>query len=64
VQSLRFRTNQNEVKWRRAVKEHEQMIAALEARDAAGLRAVLIEHLLLKRDTVLELLRAGQLETQ
>jgi len=28
------------------------------------LRNVLTEHLLLKRDTVLELLRAGQLETQ
>jgi len=46
------------------VGEHEQMIAALEARDGDALRAVLTEHLLLKRDTVLELLRAGQLETQ
>jgi len=64
VQSLRFRTNQNELKWRRAVGEHEQMIAALEARDGAALRAVLTEHLLLKRDTVLELLRAGQLDAQ
>ena len=64
VQSLRFRTNQNEPKWRRAVGEHEQMIAALEARDGAALRAVLTEHLLLKRDTVLELLRAGQLDAQ
>jgi DNA-binding GntR family transcriptional regulator len=57
VQSLRFRTNQNETKWRQAVKEHERMIEALEARDAAALRALLIEHLLRKRDTVLELMR-------
>ena len=57
VQSLRFRTNQNQTKWRQAVKEHERMIEALEARDAAALRALLIEHLLRKRDTVLELMR-------
>lgn len=60
VQSLRFRTNQNEAKWKLAVKEHEQMLQALAARDAAGLRNVLVEHLLHKRDTVLELLRAGE----
>jgi DNA-binding GntR family transcriptional regulator len=63
AQSLRFRTNQNEAKWALAVKEHEQMIDALAARDAAGLRAIMIEHLLRKRDTVLELMRAGQVET-
>ena len=60
VQALRFRTNQNEAKWKLAVKEHERMIEALEARDAAALRAVLIEHLLRKRDTVLELMRAAE----
>ncbi len=62
VQSLRFRTNQNEAKWKLAVKEHEQMIIALEARDAGALRGLLIEHLLRKRDTVLELMRAGEAE--
>ena len=36
VQSLRFRTNQNEAKWKHAVAEHEQMIEALAARDAAA----------------------------
>ena len=34
VQSLRFRSNQNEAKWKRAVTEHEHMIEALAARDA------------------------------
>ena len=59
VQSLRFRTNQNQAKWKSAVKEHEQMLAALEAHDGARLRAVLVEHLLRKRDAVLEFLRTG-----
>lgn len=61
VQSLRFRTNQNATKWKRAVKEHERMVEALEARDSATLRAVLVEHLENKRDTVVALLRAGQI---
>lgn len=60
VQSLRFRTNQNEAKWKRAVAEHEQMIAALEARDADALGRVLVEHLHGKLDTVLALMRAGE----
>jgi DNA-binding GntR family transcriptional regulator len=60
VQSLRFRTNQDGAKWQRAVEEHESMLAALAARDATRLRAILIEHLLRKRDTVLELMRAGK----
>lgn len=62
VQSLRFRTNQNEAKWKRAVEEHERMLAALDARDAGALRAILVEHLQHKRDTVLELMRAGELQ--
>ena len=61
VQSLRFRTNQNEAKWKNAVAEHERMIEALAAHDAAAMRKVLIEHLHRKRDTVLELLRAGEI---
>jgi DNA-binding GntR family transcriptional regulator len=61
VQSLRFRTNQDDAKWKRAVAEHEQMLALLDARDAAGLRAVLAAHIRHKRDTVLEQLRDGGL---
>ena len=61
VQSLRFRSNQNETKWKRAMKDHEQMVAALDARDAPALRAVLMDHLNNKRDTVLALLRAGEI---
>jgi len=61
VQSLRFRTNQDEAKWERALAEHLQMIEALVARDAPRLRAILVGHLQAKRDTVLALLRAGEI---
>ena len=64
VQSLRFRTNQDDAKWAHAVQEHEQMIAALQARDAPALRQVLEGHVLRKRDAVLALLRAGEIYPQ
>ena len=60
VQSLRFRTNQNEAKWSRAMQEHEVMIQALQAHDGAAMRQVLVKHLLNKRDTIIDLLRAGE----
>jgi DNA-binding GntR family transcriptional regulator len=60
VQAMRFRTNQNEAKWRRAVREHEEMLNALEAHDAAGMRKLLVEHLLRKRDAVLEQMRLSE----
>jgi DNA-binding GntR family transcriptional regulator len=61
VQSLRFRTNQNAAKWKRAIKEHEVMLEALTARDSATMREVLVQHLNNKRDTVLDLMRAGDI---
>lgn len=61
LQALRFRSNQDGEKWQRAVKEHEKMIDALQARDGAAMRKVLLAHLHNKRDVVLEQLReAGQ----
>ncbi len=60
VQALRFRTNQDTGKWDQAVVEHDRMIEALAARDAAGLRAILIRHLDNKRDSVLASMRDGQ----
>lgn len=62
LQALRFRSNFDEAKWKRAVKEHERMVELLAARDAAGLRALLIEHLMHKRDAVLELMKHGLLQ--
>ena len=61
VQSLRFRTNQNEKKWKLAMKEHDAMIAALDASDGGALRDILMEHMHHKRDSVLDLLRAGEI---
>jgi DNA-binding GntR family transcriptional regulator len=57
LQALRFRSNQDGEKWKRAMKEHEQMIEALAAHDGAAMRQVLLAHLRNKRDVVLELLR-------
>lgn len=57
LQALRFRSNQDGEKWKRAVKEHEKMIEALVARDGAAMREVMQLHLRNKRDVVLEQLR-------
>jgi DNA-binding GntR family transcriptional regulator len=57
LHALRFRSNQDEEKWKTAVKEHEQMIEALAAHDAKAMRAVLSSHLQNKLDVVLEQLR-------
>jgi DNA-binding GntR family transcriptional regulator len=60
LQALRFRSNQDGEKWKNAMREHEQMVEALAARDAAGMRKVLASHLQNKLDVVLELLHASQ----
>lgn len=57
LQALRFRSNQDGAKWKRAMKEHDKMIEALHARDGAAMRTILVTHLNNKRDVVLELLR-------
>jgi DNA-binding GntR family transcriptional regulator len=59
LQALRFRSNQDEAKWKAAVQEHEQMVDALAARDAAGMRTVLLTHLNHKRDVVMEQIRTA-----
>ncbi len=61
LQALRFRSNFDERKWQRAVKEHEAMIEKLAAHDAEGMRVLMIQHLQHKRDAVLELLQQGKL---
>lgn len=55
--ALRFKSNFREDKWDRAVKEHEEMIVALEARDGKRLATILRQHLFDKRDSVLLTLR-------
>jgi DNA-binding GntR family transcriptional regulator len=56
LQALRFRSNQDGEKWSRAVQEHDAMVAALETRDSAAMREVLLTHLQHKREVVLALL--------
>jgi DNA-binding GntR family transcriptional regulator len=63
LQALRFRSNQDEAKWKAAVKEHEQMMTALTARDADAMRKVLLQHLNHKRDAVVALLRDASQES-
>ena len=53
LQALRFRSNQDQDKWRDAVDEHEQMVAALSAGDPVAMRAVMSMHLAHKLDTVI-----------
>jgi DNA-binding GntR family transcriptional regulator len=55
LQALRFRSNFQTAKWDKAVQEHDEMIKALEARDGPRLAAILRQHLLEKRDAVLQL---------
>ena len=57
LQALRFRSNQDEGKWKQAMAEHDRMIDALGKRDGAAMRKVLGEHLDHKRDVVVEQLR-------
>lgn len=57
LQALRFRSNQQGDKWKRAVDEHGRMIEALAKRDGAAMRKVLLAHLANKRDVVLEQMR-------
>ena len=59
LQALRFRSNQDEEKWKSAVQEHELMINALQARDPVAMRQVLMLHLNNKRDVVVAQLRAA-----
>jgi DNA-binding GntR family transcriptional regulator len=59
LQALRFRSNQDGEKWKRAMQEHEQMVDALSAHDPLTMRTVLVAHLGNKRDVVIEQLRAA-----
>ena len=65
IEALRFRSNQDGVKWEKAVEEHQEMLNALNARDSARMRRIMIKHVQNKRDVVVQLLKAeaGLIET-
>lgn len=56
VSPARYRANMSKIRWAQAVEEHEQILKALEARDAALLSRLLKQHLENKRTTVREAL--------
>ena len=55
---MRFRSNQDGVKWEKAVEEHQEMLDALKARDSNRMRKVMITHVTNKRDVVVQLLKS------
>jgi DNA-binding GntR family transcriptional regulator len=57
IQNLRFRSNFDEEKWAKAARQHEAMVAALEARDGERLARILRDHLRAKCDAVLDTMR-------
>jgi DNA-binding GntR family transcriptional regulator len=61
IEALRFRSNQDGVKWEKAVEEHQEMLEALKARDGVRMRKIMISHVQNKRDVVVQLLQS---ETQ
>jgi DNA-binding GntR family transcriptional regulator len=63
LQALRFRSNQDEAKWKHAMLEHERMVEALGKRDGTAMRKLLLQHLGNKRDVVVEQLRHGTAAT-
>ncbi|SAL71105.1 GntR family transcriptional regulator [Caballeronia telluris] len=53
LQALRFRSNFQTPKWDSAIRDHEEMIQALDSRDGRRMATILRAHLLSKRDAVL-----------
>ncbi|WP_207005003.1 GntR family transcriptional regulator [Trinickia mobilis] len=54
LQALRFRSNFQTQKWDSAVHDHDEMLKALDARDGKRLAEILRQHLLDKRDAILQ----------
>jgi DNA-binding GntR family transcriptional regulator len=61
IEALRFRSNQDGVKWEKAVEEHQEMLDALKTRDSARMRKVMISHVTNKRDVVVQLLKSEEM---
>jgi len=52
VRTARYVANMSDERWHEAVTEHEVILAALQARDGAGLAAIMKNHLANKLATV------------
>ena len=65
VRRARYVANISKTRWEQAVREHEEIIAALSARNGTALSEVLKRHLVNKFETVKETIRAaGAANTQ
>lgn len=64
IRLARFRANMTDSRWDQAMREHEEMLSALEARDGRKLSEVLSRHLENKRETVKQAIREGAGEAQ
>jgi DNA-binding GntR family transcriptional regulator len=60
IQNLRFRSNFDARKWDIAMKDHREMVDALEARDGMRLAMILRTHLRLKGEALLESMRVAR----
>ena len=59
IRRVRFVARMSPARWQEAIRDHEAIVAALEARDGARLAAVLRAHVANKAATVLEALGAA-----
>jgi DNA-binding GntR family transcriptional regulator len=59
VRRARYMANLSRARWEKAVREHEDMLAALAARDGPRLQRLLVEHLGAKMLAVLTALRSS-----
>jgi DNA-binding GntR family transcriptional regulator len=60
MQRARYMANLSQERWDAAVREHEEILAALSARDVKRIRALLSDHLAHKLASVLAALPARQ----
>ena len=60
VKRARFMANLSEERWRQAVDEHQQIIEALEAREAESLARILKLHLRTKAEAVKQAMQEGE----
>ena len=63
VQRARFAANLSESRWRQAVAEHEEMMAALDARNSEKLGQIMKRHLSNKFDTLLDVVTEDRRST-
>lgn len=64
LRSARYQANLSRERWDQAVAEHGEILAALEARDAVALAAVLRRHLRNKFEVVKATIEAAECETR